>query len=227
MVEKYSCYPLYLKIFVFVPFCACVWGVFLTRAEGKDIYLSLTLAGFGIILLIVFLLLAFRKVEIDDEKISADEVAFFKKNDILISEIKDFRTEFSRDSRVLLLESDDKTVKCLFCKDRFVTKMREILRTQAREKIQRDTENIKKHGFYIGTIWYSVIFTQNGIENQRTGGHFLWKDIRCEVKESKRGKKYTFFTDRKIPVNLPYDYFAFALEDFFEEMSKKRKNVRK
>lgn len=221
MTEKYSCYPLYLKIFVFVPLCACIWGFFLTRAESEDIFSSLAIAILGIILLIAFLMLAFRKVEIDDKKITTDEFAFFKKRTILISEINDFHTKFSRDSKVLILEGNGKTVKLLFCKAQFVKKMREILRNQVHEKIQQDTENIKKHGFYIGTILYTVIFTQNGIENSRTKTRVAWENINCTMKESKYGKQYTFFTDRKIPVKINYDYFAFAVEDFFDEMSKK------
>ena len=224
MKEKYNCYPVYLKLMILFILGFFAWAFFyFTRDENFD-GIAVFIAAVFILMLISVFFVFFRKVEIDDDKITADIIAGFKKKSILISEIKDFRVKIERDAKVLVLSGEEKEVKAIFYQEKFVSRMREILRRQCGDVILQNVENIRKNGFYIGSIFRSTLFNADGITDLKTNDFFPWKDISCTIKESKHGKKYLFFAGKKIPVEITYSHFCLAAEDFFDEMYKKCKN---
>lgn len=223
MKEKYNCYPVYSKVLVLLLLGFPAWAFFyFTRDENFD-GSSVFITTVFILMFILSLFVFFRKVEIDGDKITVDIIAFFKKKSILISEIKDFRVKSERDTNVLILSGEEKEVKAIFCQEKFVSRMREILRRQCGNTILQNVENIKKNGFYIGSIFRSNLFNADGITDLKTKQFFPWNEISCNVKESKHRKKYLFFAEKKIPVQITYSHFCFAIEGFFDEMSEKCK----
>ena len=224
MKEKYNCYPVYLILMILFILGFFSWAFFYSirdeNFDGIAVFISLAL----ILMLISSFFVFFRKVEIDDDKITTDTIAFLKKKSILISEIKDFRVKIERDTKVLVLSGEEKEVKAIFYQEKFVSRMREILRRQCGNTILQDVENIRKNGFYIGSIFRSTLFNSDGITDLKTKELFPWKDISCTIKESKHGKKYLFFAGKKIPVKITWSHFCLAVEDFFDEMSRKCKD---
>lgn len=226
MKEKYNCYPVYLKVLILLLLAFPVWAFFyFTRDENFD-GIAVFIAAVFIFMLISVFFVFFRKVEIDDDKITTDTIAFLKKKSILISEIKDFRVKIERDTKVLVLSVEEKEVKIIFYQEKFVSRIREILRRQCSDLILQDLENIRKNGFYIGSIFRSILFNSDGITDLKTKQHFPWKDVTCHVKESRHGRKYLFLAGKKIPVEITYSHFCFAVEDFFDEMSKKCNGIK-
>ncbi|WP_191016356.1 hypothetical protein [Treponema zioleckii] len=89
-------------------------------------------------------------------------------------------------------------------------------------------ENIKKNGFYIGSIFRSNLFNADGITDLKTKQFFPWNEISCNVKESKHGKKYLFFAEeKKFPCRLPTAIFALPSKIFLMKCPKNVNAIRR
>ncbi|MBO4387654.1 MAG: hypothetical protein J5817_11665 [Treponema sp.] len=61
----------------------------------------------------------------------------------------------------------------------------------------------------------------NGITNLKTNKQFRWEDIKCRKRECTDGNSYMFSIDKEVKLGVNKINFYFAMEDFFDEMSKK------
>ncbi|MBR4246127.1 MAG: hypothetical protein IKQ13_03915 [Treponema sp.] len=55
----------------------------------------------------------------------------------------------------------------------------------------------------------------------KTNKQFQWEDIKCRKRECIDGTSYIFSIDKEIKLGVNKINFYFAMEDFFDKMSKK------
>ncbi|MBQ2479808.1 MAG: hypothetical protein II516_01065, partial [Treponema sp.] len=97
----------------------------------------------------------------------------------------------------------------------------EILKKQFYSETQEKVEDMKRNGFEIHCAKYKIRCDMNGITNLKTNKQFRWEDIKCRKRECIDGTSYIFSIGKEIKLGVNKINFYFAMEDFFDEMSKK------
>ena len=161
-----------------------------------------------------------RKIKIFDDYISRRNF-LFKEKKMFFSEIKKYEVSLGSDGNHIILYSNDSKMMIPFSGMKFVCDFSEILKKQFYSETQEKVEDMKRNGFEIHCAKYKIRCDMNGITNLKTNKQFQWEDIKCRKRECIDGSSYIFSIDKEIKLGVNKINFYFAMEDFFDEMSKK------
>ncbi len=223
-MKKYKSYSPVLFIILILGLPLALWMVFGTilgiiSEDKTDTFVVII----GILLIIgdsCLLSECFRKIKISDDYISRRNF-FLKERKMFFSEIIKYEVSIGQYENDIILYSTDNKIKIPFFDKKFVLDFSEILRKKFCLETKQKVENMKKNGIQLHCSKYKINCDIDGITNLKNGKKFTWENIKCKKIENIYGNSYTFIIDKEIKFGMNKINFNFAMEDFFEEMSKK------
>jgi hypothetical protein len=220
-MKKYKSYSPVICAILFLGLAIGLWMIFksISNNANKDTT-DLFVLIVGIVLTVGDICLmseALIKTSVTDTYISRRNFLFQEKK-IFFQDISRFEVSSpSYDNYLFLYTANDK-IKIPFCDKNFVIDMYDILKKHFASETKEKIENIKKNGIQIQCFKYQIQCDEKGIT--KNNAIYKWSDIQCLKKKSKTGTNYVFFLDKEIQLGTNKINFSFAIDDFFEEMTK-------